>query len=87
MFDTEKITCMAPVGLTDYGLAEALIERFEASPWHETGQFLGEVFLRVSAGGKEEIERILDNLPTVTNHLRMVLTEYYAVNHGDATWK
>ena len=78
---------MAPVGLTDYGLSEALIGRLEAATWHEIGEFLGQVFLRLSAGNKESIEGILNNLPIVTDKIRAVLNEYYDDIHGDATWR
>lgn len=84
MFDNQKITCAAPVGLTDEALAEALTGRFEADTWENMGKFLGEVFLRISTTRQEPLENLLANLPTVVEQLCDVPQHYRDTMYGDS---
>jgi hypothetical protein len=84
--DRKEITCFAPVGLTDWGLAEALAERLETRRWEEIGQFIGKVFLHMTCGGKEAVEGWLNRgLPLITDEIRSVLVDYYEEAHHGTT--
>lgn len=76
----EEAAAHVPVPITDYGLFEALTERWETQRWDFIGRYIGSVLLHLTRGTTAGL--LEDGIPAIHTSLEETVRAYAADIQG-----